>query len=126
MIGFWRILILLTVVPLAELALLLEVGRQIGTMQTISIVLVTGVVGAFFASREEAAAIRRIRREVGGGQIPSQALLNAGIVLVGGLLLITPGLMTDAVGFACLLNPTRRLIARWIGRKIEVFFWGLM
>lgn len=126
MIGFWRILILLTVVPLAELALLLEVGRQIGTLQTILIVLVTGVVGAVFASREEAAALRRIRMEVGAGQIPSQSLLDAGIVLGGGLLLITPGLMTDVVGFACLISPTRRLIAHWIRRRIELFFWRLM
>ncbi len=126
MIGFWRILFVLTIVPLAELVLLLEVGRQIGTMQTVAVVLVTGVVGAFFASREEAAAIRRIRAEVGQGQIPSQSLLDAGIVLAGGLLLITPGLMTDAVGFACLLAPTRRLISGWIRRRIEVFFWQMM
>jgi len=125
-IGFWRILILLTIVPIAELFLLLEVGSYIGTMRTILLVLVTGVVGATFASREEAAAIGRIRGDLREGQIPSNSILDAGIVLVGGALLITPGLMTDVIGFLCMFASTRTMIRNWVKRKIARFFWSYL
>ena len=122
-LGFWRLLFLLTLVPLVELILLLEVGRNIGTWPTVGIVLFTGIVGAIFASREEAAAIRLIRSDVFEGRVPSHSLLNAGIVLAGGLLLITPGLLTDALGFSCLIGPSRRVIHDWLVRKLGNYIY---
>ncbi|MFO8059357.1 MAG: FxsA family protein [Bacillota bacterium] len=118
---FWRLLALLTLIPLAELALLLEIGKYIGTWRTVGLVVLTGIVGAFMASREGTAVFRRIRLEVSGGQIPSGSLLEAGLVVAGGLLLLTPGLMTDLVGFACLMPPSRRQLRNWIARRVEHF-----
>ncbi len=121
MVMFWRILALLTLIPLAELALLLEIGKYLGTWRTVGLVVITGIVGAFMASREGTAVLRRIRLEVTAGQIPSGTLLEAGLVVAGGLLLLTPGLMTDAVGFACLIPPSRRHLKNWIVRRVEIF-----
>ena len=118
---FWRILALLTLIPLAELVLLLEIGKYIGTWRTIALVVITGVVGAFMASREGTAVFRRIKIEIAGGPIPSGTLLEAGLVVAGGLLLLTPGLMTDAVGFACLIPPSRRQLRDLIVRRVEMF-----
>ncbi len=121
---FWKILALLTLVPLVELALLLEVGRHIGTWRTVALVIVTGVAGAIVSSREGTAVFGRIRREVMGGQIPSTTLLEGGLVVAGGLLLLTPGLLTDVLGFACLLPPSRLALKRWIVRRVEAFIMG--
>lgn len=121
---FWKVLAALTVVPLLELALLLEVGRHIGTWRTVGVVVVTGVVGAVVSSREGTAVLARIRFELMRGQIPSGTLLEGGLVVAGGLLLLTPGLLTDALGFACLLPPSRLALKRWIIRRVEALIMG--
>lgn len=121
---FWKILAALTLVPLVELALLLEVGRHIGTWRTVALVVITGMVGAVVSSREGTAVFARIRGEVMHGQIPSGTLLEAGLVVAGGLLLLTPGLLTDVLGFACLLPPSRLTLKAWILRRVEAFIMG--
>lgn len=106
---FFRLLILFTVVPLVELALLIELGKQIGLLNTITIVLATGFVGALLARREGFGILARIQRELSQGELPGDSLLDGALVLAGALLLLTPGLITDALGFTLLLPVTRAL-----------------
>ena len=111
-----KLLLLFTVVPIIELVLLLEVGRRIGTAATLLLILVTGVVGAVLARRQGVAALGHIRAELADGQIPGPTIIDGVMILVAGALLITPGVLTDIVGFLCLVPATRRSIRTLLSR----------
>ncbi len=108
---FGRLLLLFTVVPLVELALLIEVGRKIGVMNTVVIVIITGVTGAALARAQGFQVINRIQGELSQGQLPGDSLIDGVLVLAGALLLLTPGLVTDVFGF-CILVPFTRLMLK--------------
>ncbi len=114
-----RLILLFTVTPLVELAILLHLGTRIGVWYTVLIVVLTGVVGAFLARKQGLEVLSRIRRDTEQGILPGQELLHGALILAGGLLLLTPGLLTDAVGFAFLIPATRRRTMRWLRRIIE-------
>lgn len=108
-----RLFLLFTLVPLGELWLLLRIGAWIGAGPTIVLVLVTGVAGATLARREGAHAWSSVRAEVAAGRIPGRKLLEALLVLMAGIVLVTPGVLTDAVGLLLLVRPLRaRLVER--------------
>ena len=119
----WKLLLLLTVVPIIELVLLIKLSRLTGILFTVLVIVGTGVVGAFLARREGLRALRRIGEEMSRGELPADGLLDGAMILVAGALLVTPGLLTDAVGFLLLLPPGRALLRKalkvWIRRKIE-------
>ena len=104
---FIRLLLLFTLVPLIELALLIEIGQKIGLWNTIAIVVLTGFIGAALARSEGFGIISRIQSELASGQLPGDSLIDGALVLAGALLLLTPGLITDAFGFALLLPFSR-------------------
>ena len=116
---FARLLLLFTVVPLVELYLLIEVGSLIGGLTTILLVLVTGVVGAFLAKLEGLRTLGQIQRNLSQGIVPAEEMLNGVIILVAGLLLITPGILTDAFGFLMLIPFTRNAFKRWLRRRFD-------
>ena len=103
-----RLILLFTIVPILELALLIQTGRWIGLWPTLGLVISTGIIGAALASREGLRAWRSVQRDLWEGRVPTRSVLDGLSVFVGGALLLTPGLMTDALGFALLLRPTRR------------------
>jgi len=105
---FIRLLLLFTLVPLIELALLIEIGQKIGLWNTIAIVVLTGFIGAALARSEGFGIISRIQSELASGQLPGDSLIDGALVLAGALLLLTPGLITDAFGFALLL-PNQKI-----------------
>lgn len=105
---FARLGCLFVVVPLLELALLVQVGRWIGVLPTVGLVAVTGLVGAWIARNQGLRTLADLQLRVARGEIPADALLDAASILVGGLLLLTPGVLSDALGFALLLPVTRR------------------
>ena len=115
-----KLILLFTLTPLLELALLIEVGRQIGVSATLVIVIATGVIGATLAKNQGLGTFRRIQDAIAIGQLPTDALLDGAFILGGGLLLLTPGMITDACGFFCLIPSTRRLLKGWIKRKIQL------
>lgn len=114
-----RLALLFIVVPLVELAFLIQVGRWVGIWPTVGLVFLTGVVGAGLARAEGLRTLWAFRRDLGQGQLPGQALLDGLSILVGGALLLTPGFVTDIAGFALLLPPSRRLVQRWMRRKLR-------
>ncbi|MDT8341942.1 MAG: FxsA family protein [Longimicrobiales bacterium] len=119
---FARLALLFVAVPLLELALLVQVGRAVGLGPTLLLVLATGIGGAALARREGLRTLAAVQRELAAGRMPAASLLDGAAILFGGALLLTPGILTDLVGFALLLPPTRRWFAarltRWFGREL--------
>ncbi|MFQ5896472.1 MAG: FxsA family protein [Nitrospinota bacterium] len=118
---FFRLFLLFTAVPLLELALLIEVGSRIGVVATLALVIFTGALGAALARAQGFAVLRRIQMELAEGRSPASSLVDGALILAAGLLLITPGLLTDALGFALLLPPFRAWIKGQLRRRFEAY-----
>lgn len=114
------LLLLLTVVPFVELAILLRLADATGWMTTLGIVIVTGVVGAWLARREGLRTLLTIQSELSTGRMPAMSVVEGMMILVAGALLVTPGILTDTVGFALLIPPVRR----WVARRVAKAFRG--
>ena len=106
-----RLLLLFTVVPAVELFLLLQLGSLIGPLWTFVIVVVTGTIGAWLAKREGLGLLSTLSEELNNGIPPGNRLMEGVLVVVGGILLITPGVFTDITGFLLIAPPSRRFLA---------------
>lgn len=104
---FRFLLLLIIVVPALEIAVLLLSGRTIGVWPTILLIIATGILGAWLAKREGLQTIRLAQMQAQQGQLPSGVMLDGICILVGGLVLLTPGFITDAIGFFLLIPQTR-------------------
>ncbi len=107
------------IVPALELALLIEVGRRIGTPNTLALIAITGVIGVSLARHQGLQVLHQVRRDLAAGRLPAGALVDGVILLVAAALLVTPGVLTDAVGFLCLVPTFRALIRRELRRRFE-------
>lgn len=116
---FLRLVALFVLLPLAELALLIQVGRWIGLGWTLAIVLLTGLAGAALARRQGLHAWLAIQDELRSGRMPAAALLDGLLILIGGIVLLTPGILTDLAGFALLIPTTRNLLKRSLRQRLE-------
>lgn len=105
------------VVPIAEIALLVSIGNQIGVAETIAIVIITAFIGAALVSRQSRGAIAAVQTEFFSGRFPASELAHAAMILVAGALLLTPGFLTDVVGFALLVPAVREVIRRSAVRR---------
>ena len=118
-----RLILIFIIVPIMEILLLIEIGSRIGTLNTIFIIVLTGILGASMMRHQGFTIIRNIQEDLSQGRMPTGELINGALVLVGGILLLTPGFFTDAVGFVFLIPATRALIRKkiqlLIRRKIE-------
>jgi UPF0716 protein FxsA len=116
------ILALFLVVPIGELALAIQVGRWIGALPTIALLIFESLLGAWIVKREGVAAWRALVTSAQSGRPPARELADAVLVLVGGTLLLTPGFLTDVVGFLFVIPVTRPLVrgpvTRWLGRAV--------
>lgn len=117
MLGY--LILLFTVVPVVELALLIKVGQHIGVAYTLGIVIITGVTGAFLAKLQGLLTLRRIQDDINQGIMPADKLFDGFLILCSGILLLTPGFITDLMGFMGLIPFTRKLIKGWLGRKVK-------
>ncbi|MFC2149694.1 FxsA family protein [Candidatus Auribacterota bacterium] len=117
MLGY--LIVLFTVVPIIELAILIRVGQFLGLLPTLAIVIVTGVVGAYLARLQGMLTLQRIQQDMAEGKMPTDKLVDGMIILCSGILLLTPGLITDAVGFAGLIPVTRHMFKQFIKNKIK-------
>lgn len=116
---FARLLLLFTAIPLVELYLLIEIGSVIGNLNTLLLVLGTGALGAFLARLEGLRTLRAIQRNLSQGTVPAEKMLDGVIILVAGILLITPGILTDSCGFLMLIPTTRNAFKRWLRRRFD-------
>ncbi len=113
------LLLLFIVVPLVELYLLLWIGSFIGFWPTVAIVLSTGLLGSALAKREGLKVWRAWRRSLETLTPPEQGVIDGVLVLIGGALLITPGVLTDMIGLLLLLPKPRALVAARVRRAID-------
>jgi UPF0716 protein FxsA len=111
------------VLPIAELFVLFRLGTSFGVLPTVALVLGTGFLGAALAKAQGLRTLRAMQREMAEGRIPSREIMDGLSVLVGGALLLTPGLITDVMGLTLLFPPTRRavqaLARRWLERQVR-------
>jgi len=107
-----RLLLAFTLVPVLELWLLLRIGAWLGAGAAVALVILTGIAGATLARREGLYAWSTVQAELTAGRIPGRKLLEALLVLLAGILLVTPGVLTDAVGLLLLVRPVRARLAR--------------
>lgn len=116
---FIRLLFLFTLIPILELYVLIEAGRQIGVGPTIAMVIITGIAGAYLARTQGFNLINRIQQDLNEGRVPAGEMMDGAMILAGGLLLLTPGFCTDLFGF-CLLTPaTRNIFKGWLQKWLE-------
>jgi len=119
---FLRLLLLFILMPIVELGLLIEVGQRLGTWVTVALVVGTGAAGASLARSQGSRAFYRLREALGSGSFPGDELFDGILILAGGLLLLTPGLITDLIGFAALIPGTRHLIKAGLKRTLRQRF----
>jgi UPF0716 family protein affecting phage T7 exclusion len=117
--GCGTILLLVIGLGVAEFALLIELGQHIGTMQTLGLVLLTGVIGLMAARDQGLASLQRVRTLQLQGQGPTHAdVLEGPLVALAAVMLLLPGFITDTLGALLLIGPVRRLVARAITRRM--------
>lgn len=117
---FWLLLLFFSV-PLVEIYVLLEVGGIIGVLPTIVAVVLTAVIGAGLIRAQGLATLGRVQQELDRGELPAVSIIEAALLLVAGALLLTPGFVTDSVGFLLLIPPLRRrAIESFIARRLAV------
>lgn len=115
---FARLAALFILVPLVELYLLIQVGSLVGVEITIGIVVVTGLLGAWLARVQGLKVLGEVRTRVAAGEMPTDALIDGLLILVAGAVLLTPGLLTDALGFGLLFPQGRRLARSLVRRRL--------
>ncbi len=114
-----RLILLFTLVPVLELALLIEIGALIGTLYTIALIIGTGVLGAALARSQGLRVLREVQAEFAQGRLPAGSLVDGLLILIAGALLMTPGVLTDIVGFACLTPVFRKQVRRSLQQRFE-------
>ncbi|PSL44074.1 UPF0716 protein FxsA [Salsuginibacillus halophilus] len=113
------LLLLLLVVPTVEMIILVAFGQWIGFWPTVAMVVLTGVLGAWLTKREGMQTIRTAQLQMQQGEVPQGLIMDGLCILVGGVVLLTPGFITDVIGFILLLPPTRGYIKAALQRVFQ-------
>lgn len=112
--------LLFIVMPFVEIALLIKLGDLLGFWRTIGIVVVTAIVGAYVLQAQGAATLRRVSQSMTSGEPPIKPVVDGFFLAISGAFLLTPGVVTDAIGLLLLVPPVRHAIARWgFGRLVK-------
>ena len=115
-----KFFIAFTIIPVIEIYLFIEIGSFFGVLTTITLVILTGFLGAFMARMQGLQTLFRIQKNLREGRMPSGELLDALLIVIAGLVLLTPGFLTDLVGFLLLIPATRYSIKYFLRRQIEL------
>ncbi len=116
---FGRLFLLFTLGPLIELALLIYVSDLFGWKTTLGVVISTGLFGAWLVRREGWRAWNRFHGDLNAGRMPADSLVDGLMVFTGGVLLITPGVLSDLIGISLVFPPTRALLRRYARTRIQ-------
>lgn len=115
----FKLFLCFTLIPVAELYLLIKVGTVIGGLNTILLVILTGFAGAWLARMEGMQTMLRLRTNLAQGLMPAEELIDAVIIFAAGIVLITPGLITDIFGLLLLWPPSRNWFKRQLRKKFD-------
>jgi UPF0716 protein FxsA len=105
------------IIPIAEIYVLIKIGGLIGALNTVLVVILTAAVGAYLARHEGVRTLLRIRESLRRGIMPADELIEAVMIFIAGIVLLTPGFITDLTGFLILIPPTRAGLRSWLRRK---------
>jgi UPF0716 protein FxsA len=118
-----RLFLLFTIIPVVEIYLLIKVGSLIGALPTVALLLAISMAGAWLVRHQGFEILRRIQDELAQGRLPAAELLDGAMVLVGGVMLLTPGFFTDALGLFFLMPVSRAVIkqfaALWLQKRLS-------
>jgi UPF0716 protein FxsA len=118
-----NLLFLFILIPLFELLLLIEIGKAIGTLEVILLTILTGMAGATLAKSQGLSTLKKMQQEMAEGRAPASNLIDGVMILIGGILLLTPGVLTDLFGLFLLIPWSRilfkKLLMRWMTQKIR-------
>lgn len=118
---FFKLLIIFATVPLIELALLIKIGEFIGIIPTIIIVGSTGIIGITLARRQRYQVIKKIKNNIELGKLPADDLIGGVLILIGGTMLLTPGILTDITGFSLIFPISRSIFVKIAKKKIKQY-----
>lgn len=125
----FRLFIIFTVVPIIELYLIIEIGGEIGALNTIIIIIATALLGSYLAKREGFIVLRKIQSALNEGRMPGKELIDGLLILIGGFTLLTPGFLTDLLGLSLLFPVTRAIYTNIAGKiirhKVETGEWKI-
>ena len=114
---FLKLFLAFTLVPFLEIYLLIKIGSYMGAFNTVMIVILTGFLGALLARHQGLQTILSVRESLDRGEIPASEMLDALLIFLAGIVLLTPGFLTDIAGLMLLIPRTRYLFKIWIRRK---------
>lgn len=112
------LVLLFIVVPIAELAVVIQVGQAIGVWWTVGILVADSILGSVLMRAQGRTAWRRFNEAIAAGKVPAREVLDGALVIFGGLLLLTPGFITDFLGILLLIPPTRALVRAVLARRL--------
>lgn len=118
----WKLFLAFTLIPVSEIYILITIGGQIGILPSIALVILTGIIGASLARSQGLQTLGRIRDSFQQGLVPGEELLNALLIAIAGIILLTPGFLTDAAGLFLLIPATRTLCREWLKRRMELIY----
>ncbi|RMF96900.1 MAG: FxsA family protein [Candidatus Schekmanbacteria bacterium] len=120
---FFKLFLLFTIVPIIELAILIKAGTIFGVFNTIAIVIITAIAGAYLVKLEGLNVLYRIQENISNGIFPAEELLDGLLIFIAGALLLTPGFVTDILGFLMVFPPTRRILKEIIKKYIKTHYF---
>ena len=115
-----KLFLAFSIIPIIEIYLLIEIGSMFGALTAVTLVILTGFLGAFLARMQGLQTLYRIQESLREGKMPSGELLDALLIVIAGLVLLTPGFLTDSAGFLLLIPATRNSIKYWLRRQIKL------
>ncbi|NVM21922.1 MAG: FxsA family protein [Desulfobacterales bacterium] len=116
---FFKLFLAFTLIPFVEIYLLIKIGTYVGAFNTVLIVILTGVLGASLAKYEGIKTMIRVRDSLNRGELPAEEMLDAMLIFVAGIVLLTPGFVTDLAGVGLLAPKTRYWFKRWLRKKFD-------
>jgi UPF0716 protein FxsA len=114
-----KLFLAFTLIPFFEIYLLIKIGYYLGAFNTILVVIVTGLLGAYLAKLQGIKTMTRVRESLNRGELPAEQMLDAVLIFVAGIVLLTPGFITDLAGIAILIPNTRFWFKRWLRKKFD-------
>lgn len=115
---------LLLFVPILEIAAFIVIGGQIGVLMTLAMILVTAIIGSILLRIQGISILSRIQSESEQGNLPGKDVIHGVMIVVAGILLLTPGFVTDTVGFLLFIPAVRTAIWTWVGSRVTVTAFG--
>jgi UPF0716 protein FxsA len=114
-----KLFLAFTIIPFIEIYLLIKIGSYLGAFNTVAIVILTAFLGALLARYQGFQTMLRVRESLERGEMPAEELLDALLILLAGIVLLTPGFLTDLAGLMILIPKTRLVFKRWLRKKFD-------